>query len=59
MLHMCFLGNPGTGKTTVARIFGKMFAEQKILSDENKFVEVHGRDLIAKYVGWTAAVTKR
>ena len=59
MLHMCFLGNPGTGKTTVARIFGKMFAEQKILSDENKFVEVHGRDLIAKYVGWTAAVTKQ
>ncbi len=59
MLHMCFLGNPGTGKTTVARIFGKMFAEQNILSDQNKFVEVHGRDLIAKYVGWTAALTKQ
>lgn len=59
MLHMCFLGNPGTGKTTVARIFGKMFAEQKILSEKGKFVEVHGRDLIAKFVGWTAAQTKQ
>lgn len=58
MLHMCFLGNPGTGKTTVARVVGKIFAEEKILSEKNTFVEVHGRDLIAKYVGWTAQTTK-
>lgn len=58
MLHMCFLGNPGTGKTTVARVVGKIFAEEKILSEKEKFVEVHGRDLIAKYVGWTAQTTK-
>ena len=58
MLHMCFLGNPGTGKTTVARVVGKIFAEEKIFSEKEKFVEVHGRDLIAKYVGWTAQTTK-
>lgn len=57
-LHMCFLGNPGTGKTTVARIVGKIFAEQEILSKKEKFIEIHGRDLIAKYVGWTAKTTQ-
>lgn len=59
MLHMCFLGNPGTGKTTVARVVGQIFAEEQILSKERKFVEVHGRDLIAKFVGWTAQTTKQ
>jgi SpoVK/Ycf46/Vps4 family AAA+-type ATPase len=53
MLHMCFTGNPGTGKTTVARIIGQIFKEEKILS-RGEFVEVHGRDLVGKYVGWTA-----
>ena len=52
-LHMCFTGNPGTGKTTIARIIGNIFKEEHILSTGN-FVEVHGRDLIARYVGWTA-----
>lgn len=59
MLHMCFYGNPGTGKTTVARIVGKIFAEEKILSDEERFVEAHGRDLIGRFVGWTAGETKK
>ena len=58
MLHMCFNGNPGTGKTTIARLVGRIFAEEKILSDKNKFVEIHGRDLVGKYVGWTANQTK-
>ena len=58
MLHMCFNGNPGTGKTTVARIVGKIFAEENILSNNEKFVEIHGRDLVGKYVGWTAGQTK-
>ena len=53
-LHMCFTGNPGTGKTSVARIIGKLFSEEKILSGNGEFVEIHGRDLVAKYVGWTA-----
>ena len=58
-LHMCFTGNPGTGKTTVARIIGKVFAENEILSDKEKFLEIHGRDLVGQYVGWTAFETKR
>ena len=48
----------GCGKTTIARIIGKIFSEEKILSDKNVFVEVHARDLIAKYVGWTAQQVK-
>ena len=53
-LHMCFTGNPGTGKTSIARIIGKLFEEEKILDGDGKFVEIHGRDLVGKYVGWTA-----
>lgn len=53
-LHMCFTGNPGTGKTSIARIIGKLFDEENILHGDGEFVEIHGRDLIAKYVGWTA-----
>lgn len=59
MLHMCFNGNPGTGKTTVARIVGKIFAEEKILSDKNIFVEVQKKDLIGEYVGQTAPKTQK
>lgn len=57
-LHMCFFGNPGTGKTTVARIIGKIFTEMKILSDKERFVEAQRSDLIGKYVGFTAPQTK-
>lgn len=53
-LHMCFTGNPGTGKTTIARIIGKLFKEENILSKSGEFVEIHGRDLVDQYVGWTA-----
>ena len=59
MLHMCFLGNPGTGKTTVARIVGKIFSEMKLLSDKKTFVEVQRSDLIGEYVGHTAPKTQR
>ena len=59
MLHMCFNGNPGTGKTTVARIVGKIFAEEKILSDKKIFVEAQRGDLIGEYVGQTAPRTER
>ena len=58
MLHMCFNGNPGTGKTTVARIVGRIFAEEKILSDKNIFVEAQRKDLIGQYVGQTAPMTQ-
>lgn len=58
MLHMVFEGNPGTGKTTVARAVGKIFVDNNILSKDAKFVEVDREKLIGKYVGWTASKTK-
>ena len=59
MLHMCFMGNPGTGKTTVARIIGKLFSEMEVLSKDNIFVEAQRQDLIGEYIGHTAPKTKR
>ena len=53
-LHMCFTGNPGTGKTSIARIIGKLFEQESIISGNGEFIEIHGRDLVDKYVGWTA-----
>lgn len=57
-LHMFFSGNQGCGKTTVAKIIGKIFAEEHILSDTYKYTEIHARDLVEKYVGWTAQKVK-
>lgn len=57
-LHMFFSGNQGCGKTTVAKIIGKIFAEEHILSDTYKYTEIHARDLVGKYVGWTAQKVK-
>ena len=58
-LHMCFLGNPGTGKTTVARLVGRIFSEMNILSDKEVFIEAQRSDLIGEYVGQTAPLTKK
>ncbi len=52
-MHMLFVGNPGTGKTTVARALGQIFRENHILR-AGKFFEHKGRDLCGEYVGHTA-----
>ncbi|MBR4758863.1 MAG: AAA family ATPase [Lachnospiraceae bacterium] len=52
-LHMVFTGNPGSAKTTVARLIAQILRKENILSGGN-FVECGRADLIAKYVGWTA-----
>ena len=52
-MHMRFVGAPGTGKTTVARIIGRIFAEHNLLSN-GYFFEYSARDLCGEYIGQTA-----
>ncbi len=56
-LHLAFTGNPGTGKTTVARIVGRIYKEIGLLS-RGHFIEVSRTDLIAGYQGQTALKVK-
>jgi SpoVK/Ycf46/Vps4 family AAA+-type ATPase len=53
---MRFVGGPGTGKTTVARVIGKIFKENGILQ-KGGFFEYSGRNLCGRYVGETAPKT--
>ncbi|KZV52338.1 protein cfxQ [Dorcoceras hygrometricum] len=55
--HMAFLGNPGTGKTTVARILGKMLHSVGVLPSGN-VIEVQRTDLVAEYLGQTGSKTR-
>lgn len=56
MLNMCFLGNPGTGKSQCAKYIAEIFKQEQIL--DGNFVEVTRADLIAGYVGQSAIKTR-
>lgn len=57
-MHMVFTGNPGTGKTTVARIIARIYHEMGLL-EKPEIVEVSRCDLVAEYIGQTAVKTKK
>ncbi|PIN13659.1 26S proteasome regulatory complex, subunit PSMD10 [Handroanthus impetiginosus] len=56
--HMAFLGNPGTGKTTVARILGKLLHSVGVLSSDD-VTEVQRTDLVGEYLGQTGPKTRK
>ncbi len=57
-MHMIFTGNPGTAKTSVARLVARIFRDNKLLS-RGHIVEVGRGDLVGKFVGWTAPTIQK
>lgn len=56
LMHMLLTGNPGCGKTTVARLIGKIYKEEGILSSGD-FVEVNRASLVGRYIGESEQIT--
>ena len=57
-MHMVFTGNPGTAKTTVARLLAEMLRDEKVLST-GCFIEAGRADLVGRFVGHTAPLVKQ
>ncbi|TGB04721.1 AAA family ATPase [Halobacillus salinus] len=57
VLHMIFKGNPGTGKTTIARLVAELFRDMAVL-EKGHFIEADRSDLVGEYIGHTAKKTK-
>lgn len=57
VLNMCFFGNPGTGKTTVAKLVGKILSSLRILGNQSTFIEASRETLVKKYIGHSEEVT--
>lgn len=52
-LHMLLVGNAGTGKTTIARLIGKIYGKAGLVKNEDVFVEIRRETLVAGYMGQT------